>query len=31
MDFRAERVFTIDATQPAEAIAKDVLAKLEAA
>jgi thymidylate kinase len=29
MDFRAERMMTIDATQPAEAIAKDILAKME--
>jgi thymidylate kinase len=31
VDFRAERVLTIDATQSAEAIARDILAKLRAA
>jgi thymidylate kinase len=31
MDFRAERVLTIDATQSAEAIARDILAKLDGA
>ena len=31
MDFRAQHVLTIDATQPVEGIAKEILEKLEAA